>query len=142
MLFILALFTIYLCFCAKTTIFEPSNFSIEKTNLLKAVLPFGIIVHHLSFHAPQSVLYDFRFTGPYIVGLFFFMSGYGLEYQYHKGKIRAYGLFHRLKKLFVPFIIPTALYVCIVFFLEGQTLQQLFKDGLQMGNYCSPILGL
>lgn len=97
MLSTLIILTFYLLLCAKNTDFVPTDFTLDKTNLLKAILPFGIILHHISFNASQSVLYDFRFTGPYIVGLFFFMSGYGLECQYRKGKISFRALPAKLK---------------------------------------------
>ena len=112
MLFILISLCIYLFFCSKITNFIPSYFSIEKTNVLKAILPFGIIVHHISFNFPQNILLnDFHFTGPYIVGIFFFISGYALEFQYNKNKISLNELVRRIKKyLFLLFYLQLYIY--------------------------------
>ena len=52
-------------------------FSKDRTTLLKAVLPWVIILHHLSLRT--NLLGDFNEAGVYVVGLFFFISGYGLE---------------------------------------------------------------
>ena len=138
MVSILIIFTLCLCFCAKNTSFVSTNFTVDKTNLLKAALPFGIILYHLSFDTPQSVLSDFRFTGPYIVGLFFFMSGYGLEYQYHKGKITLKGLPGKLKKLFIPFIIPTISYLTLAVIIEKESIYSIFKRSLLDGQLLLP----
>ena len=52
-------------------------FSKDRTTLLKAVLPWVIILHHLSLKT--NLLGDFNEAGVYVVGLFFYISGYGLE---------------------------------------------------------------
>lgn len=51
----------------------------QKADLLKALFPFVIILGHVSFKYPDSMIRDMRFAGPYVVGIFFFLSGYGLE---------------------------------------------------------------
>lgn len=50
-----------------------------KADMLKALFPFVIIMGHVSFAYPDSLIRDMRFAGPYVVGVFFFLSGYGLE---------------------------------------------------------------
>ena len=114
MIFTFVFFTLYLFYCFKNTTFIPHEFTLNKVNILKAVLPFIIIIHHLSFEVPQTVISDFRFTGSYVVGLFFFMSGYGLEYQYNQHKVQIRKLPYRLKKIFIPFILPTVFYLVLV----------------------------
>lgn len=114
MLFTFVFFTLYLSYCLKNTNFIAHEFTLDKVNILKSVLPFIIIIHHLSFEVSQTIISDFHFTGPYVVGLFFFMSGYGLEYQYNQHKVQIRNLPYRLKKIFIPFILPTVFYLVLV----------------------------
>ena len=114
MISIFIFFTLSLFYCFKSTTFIPYEFTLNKVNILKAVLPFIIIIHHLSFEVSQTIISDFRFTGLYVVGLFFFMSGYGLEYQYNQHKVQIRNLPYRLKKIFIPFILPTVFYLVLV----------------------------
>lgn len=139
MLFILISLCIYLFFCSKITKFIPSYFSIEKTNVLKAILPFGIIVHHISFNFPQNILLnDFHFTGPYIVGIFFFISGYALEFQYNKNKINLNELVRRIKKILIPLILPSIIYLFLITFIEKQTINEILETNFNNGQILLP----
>jgi hypothetical protein len=129
MLSIFIFFTLYLFYCFKSTTFIPYEFTLNKVNILKAVLPFIIIIHHLSFEVPQTIISDFHFTGPYVVGLFFFMSGYGLEYQYNHHKVQIRRLPYRLKKIFVPFILPTLFYIVLVYSFYNKPFHYLATGG-------------
>ena len=42
----------------------------QKADLLKALFPFVIILGHVSFKYPDSIIKDMRFAGPYVVGVF------------------------------------------------------------------------
>lgn len=53
------------------------KFQRQQTSLLKVVLPWVIILHHLTLKT--NMLRDFNEAGVYVVGLFFFISGFGLE---------------------------------------------------------------
>ena len=46
----------------------------QKADLLKALFPFVIILGHVSFKYPDSIIKDMRFAGPYVVGVFFFLN--------------------------------------------------------------------
>ena len=139
MLFILISLCIYLFFCSKITKFIPSYFSIEKTNVLKAILPFGIIVHHISFNFPQNILLnDFHFTGPYIVGIFFFISGYALEFQYNKNKLNLHELVRRIKKILIPLILPSIIYLFLITFIEKQTINEILETNFNNGQILLP----
>ena len=129
MIFTFVFFTLYLFYCFKNTNFIPHEFTLNKVNILKAVLPFIIIIHHLSFEVPQTIISDFRFTGPYVVGLFFFMSGYGLEYQYNQHKVQIRRLPDRLKKIFIPFILPTVFYLVLVYHFYNKPFHYLATGG-------------
>jgi hypothetical protein len=51
-----------------------SLFTKERTYLLKALLPYIIFIYHSHLFD-----WDFKITGPFVVSIFYFMSGYGLE---------------------------------------------------------------
>lgn len=129
MIFTFVFFTLYLFYCFKNTTFIPHEFTLNKVNILKAVLPFIIIIHHLSFEVPQTIISDFRFTGSYVVGLFFCMSGYGLEYQYNQHKVQIRRLPYRLKKIFIPFILPTVFYLVLVYHFYNKPFHYLATGG-------------
>lgn len=129
MLFTFVFFTLYLSYCFKNTNFIPHEFTLDKVNILKSVLPFIIIIHHLSFEVSQTIISDFRFTGSYVVGLFFFMSGYGLEYQYNQHKVQIRRLPYRLKKIFIPFILPTVFYLVLVYHFYNKPFHYLATGG-------------
>ena len=129
MIFTFVFFTLYLSYCFKNTAFIPHEFTLNKVNILKAVLPFIIIIHHLSFEVPQTIISDFRFTGSYVVGLFFFMSGYGLKYQYNQHKVQIRRLPYRLKKIFIPFILPTVFYLVLVYHFYNKPFHYLATGG-------------
>lgn len=95
-----------------------SPFSKDRTTLLKAVLPWVIILHHLSLKT--NLLGDFNEAGVYVVGLFFFISGYGLEKKKVGGannSIRQ--LPKRLSKLLWPLVVPVVLYLFLVICFGG-----------------------
>ena len=56
-----------------------ATFEIEKTNILKAILPLCIVAHHMSY---MPVLLEFRTYGTIINSVFFALSGYGLSKNY------------------------------------------------------------
>ncbi len=74
------------------------------SNLLKAILPFGIIAtHYLPLYG-----YDTLYLGEIIVALFFFMSGYGLSVS--KKKVTMHLFVQRISKLIIPFTISILLF--------------------------------
>ena len=78
-----------------------SLFTKERTYLLKALLPYMIFIHH-------SHLFDdsFHFVGIFVVALFFFISGYGLETKRKNGfVINNVFLIKALKKLIIKFMV-------------------------------------
>lgn len=88
-----------------------SLFTKERTYLLKAFLPYMIFVYHSHLFD-----WDFRFVGPYVVAVFFFMSGYGLETKRIMGGaefINKSFLLSALKKLLTPLIVPIIAYLLI-----------------------------
>lgn len=83
-----------------------------KADMLKALFPFVIIMGHVSFAYPDSLIRDMRFAGPYVVGVFFFLSGYGLECKRVTGGGQRQ-LARRVKRLLRPLILPVAAYLLV-----------------------------
>ena len=90
----------------------------QKANLLKSILPFIIIVHHLA---------NLKFEGIGKIGslgdpamyTFFAMSGYGLVVSYKKNVEYINGFLRRsLPKLFIPYFIALVLFV-VYRYIEG-----------------------
>ena len=104
-------------------------FSKDRTTLLKAVLPWVIILHHLSLRT--NLLGDFNEAGVYVVGLFFFISGYGLEKKKVGGANNSIGqLPKRLSKLLWPLIVPIVLYLVLVICFGGDVVGKI-KNSLR-----------
>lgn len=93
-------------------IFSSSNdktFNIQRSKLLKAILPYGIIVGHIS--AYNTAVFNVAIVGSFIVGVFFFISAYGLECKRQAENIKIGGLWSRIFKLLLPLVVPIILYV-------------------------------
>lgn len=85
---------------------------VEKSNALKAFFPYIIILHHVS-QMTGGVL-DFRWAGPYGVGIFFFISGYGLEYKRSFGLLNLTSYIKRIMRILVPIILPVIIYLILL----------------------------
>ncbi len=106
-----------------------SLFPISTVNLLKAVCAIVIVVHHSSFYLPDSIFASvFRPCGYLPVGIFLFISGFGLVTSlYTKEKYLESFFKRRIPQILVPAIICLLLYlvfikehISLVSFLEGQ----------------------
>ena len=83
---IITLLTLLIIIYNTKIIGNTSLLTLEQTKILKAVLPIAIIIGHISFAHPHTIISDFRYYGDYAVGMFFFISGYGLQYKYTKNR--------------------------------------------------------
>ncbi len=95
-----------------TLIFSSSKdktFNIQRSKLLKAILPYGIILGHIS--AYNINVFNVAIVGSFIVGVFFFISAYGLECKRQAENIKIGGLLSRLFKLLLPLVVPIFLYI-------------------------------
>lgn len=93
-------------------IFSTSNektFNLQRSKLLKAVLPYGVILGHIS--AYNKDVFNIAIVGSFIVGVFFFISAYGLECKRQADNIKIRGLWCRLFKLLLPLVVPIILYI-------------------------------
>lgn len=101
----------------------------SRCDILKAILPFAIVLSHLAFYTHNPIIQNFRYSGPYVVGLFFFISGYGLEYKYYKNGLDFSMFPNRVKKLLTPLIFPIVLYLFLLHWFQYDiitTLQENF----------------
>lgn len=99
----------------------------QKVNLLKALFPFLIIVHHLEKYELPGIGI-FSWIGVWVMYLFFAMSGYGLVVSYRKNKDYIHGFLRRsLPKLFIPYLIAFVLFAIYRCF-TGVNQIELFKS--------------
>lgn len=91
---------------------EKGALTIEKSNVLKAFFPYMIILHHVS--QMMDGIGDFRWAGPYGVGVFFFISGYGLEYKRSYGVLNFKSYVKRIKRVLFPIILPVTVYLILL----------------------------
>lgn len=89
-------------------------FSKDMVTVLKPFLAFGIVFHHL--HGDAVYLHEFERWGPLVVGIFFFISGYGLTYSLNRRLDYLKGFFTNkvLVKLLLPSALAFALSVCLL----------------------------
>lgn len=80
-------------------------FGKEIVTVLKPFLAFGIVFHHL--HGEAIYLLDFERWGPIVVGIFFFISGYGLTYSLYRRHDYMKNFFR--DKILIKLMLPSSL---------------------------------
>lgn len=95
---------------------------------LRGILAVEIVLGHTYGHLENdSLLYFNNRIGVWVVGIFFFLSGYGLSYSFHRKKDYLKGfLVKRVGRILFPFVI-----VCFLnYFLGvcGSLLECMFQD--------------
>ena len=112
----------------KSQDFRP--FDKDKVVVLKPFLALGIVLSHLSSYS--IYLHDFQRWGPLIVGIFFFISGYGLSYSLHYkvGYIRNFFLHRIAKALLLPYMGALLFY----FVLNGNWSDYSFFDHISRSS--------
>jgi len=100
---------------------ESETFTLDKTKLLKAILPFLILIHHL------WIFDDFKQVGIYVVAMFFFISGYGLQCKRDKKQINFHALYISLQKLLIPLIIPSIVYILLLYYYKDYSITQILE---------------
>lgn len=112
----LLLITLLLLFLLVTvTLWKKKSLDIHDFNLqrmlpLRAILALLIVIHHISFVLKEqhlSIISEFGVWGCEVVGVFFFITGYGLMVSFRrKGESYLHGfLAHRMRKLLPPFLL-------------------------------------
>ena len=104
--------------------FQLYEFGLKESNALKGILAVGIVLSHLQTFCfkPHDYPIINQFAVFAQVGVFFFISGYGLVAAYQKkGHEYLHGfLRHRLSKVVFPLVLATAIYIVEknIFFAE------------------------
>ena len=93
------------------------SFSLEKTKLLKALLPFFIILHHCS--SIFGGMSDFK-NGAFILAIFFFISGYGLQVKVESNVFNLKYIIRRIVKLLTPIIIPAVIFALLLYYIDKE----------------------
>ena len=96
---------------------------VKSTTGLKGFLALGIVLHHLSqWVTTGTEFFNFRYLGPYIVSIFFFLSAYGLYIQ-NENKERYLNEFltKRLARVVIPALFVSGIYIIYSIF-NKQTL--------------------
>ena len=109
-IFILLLISLFVYLIPRTDVDYLSN---KSTKSLKGLLALLIIFHHISQKITTGENFsNFEYMGRYIVALFFFLSGYGLYFQYSNNATYMENfLKKRLVRIFIPFFIFIVIYV-------------------------------
>lgn len=104
-----------------------SPYDKPKVNVLKAVLPIIIIIHHIANEGFDGVRY-IGMLGNFAMYLFFAMSGYGLTISYIKNRQYINGFLKKsLTKLFAPYFVALAAFVVYRYF-HGVDQVALFQE--------------
>lgn len=94
---------------------EQDWLSKEETTKLKGIAAILIIFHHVGQNIPiNAISLPLHELGKYVVGIFFFLSGYGLIISLIKNNQYLQGFLQkRLLLIYVPFILINAIDICI-----------------------------
>ena len=109
-IFILLLISLFVYLIPRTDVDYLSN---KSTKSLKGLLALLIIFHHISQKITTGENFsNFEYMGRYIVALFFFLSGYGLYFQYSNNATYMKNFLRkRLVRIFIPFYVFIVIYV-------------------------------
>ena len=109
-IFILLLISLFVYLIPRTDVDYLSN---KSTKSLKGLLALLIIFHHISQKITTGENFsNFEYMGRYIVALFFFLSGYGLYFQFSNNVTYMENFLRkRLVRIFIPFFVFIVIYV-------------------------------
>lgn len=97
------------------------GYSFENTNALKGLLALSIVLCHMTSRVDYELpLFSFTVMGSIGVGLFFFLSGYGLIVSVEKnlGYMNGF-LMRRFTKILIPYFLMMASYLVYSIVFEG-----------------------
>lgn len=108
----------------KWNTYNDDYLSKSQSNSIRGLLAIMIVFHHISQGMDLS-LYGyplFQISGPLIVALFFFYSGYGLLYSYiHKKDYMKNFIVKRIPSIYIPFVSANFLYLMFHICILGTT---------------------
>lgn len=145
-LLLVSLFVILCCSAYKvwrTPRMELLNFDVKRVLPLRGILALLIVAHHLSQHVSYlnlRFIRNFVLWGSIVVGVFFFITGYGLMVSYErKGTAYLKGfLSHRLCKLLPAFMLATFMWLLAMYVFKGispfATIQEMVYGDTPLPN--------
>lgn len=93
----------------------------EDTVLIKAILILGIILHHIYIrYNSLFFLKPFEYLGWLFVGVFFFLSGFGLYTSMKSKKDYLKRMPSKIIKLIIPFLIALVIYIIVYNFMDKE----------------------
>lgn len=94
-----------------------NDIAIEDTSSLKFYLSILILCHHLAIQTNLFGFREFKYWGSILVGVFLFISAYGLIASYEKKQQSYLSNFFskRLLRIYIPFLVATIFYTCLAF---------------------------
>ena len=141
---ILPILLLFLCiFGAKITkplssINSKDYLSLATCKSYRGLFAIVVIFHHLAQRTETGFFFHlFTHIGGSAVAFFFFLSGYGLQKSYitKSDKYREGFLLKRIPTVFIPYIIITAIYWLMYFFLDHiYTLQEIIIQTFIIGR--------
>lgn len=97
------------------TLCEGTIISKKQTDYIKGIAALEIMLGHIGLYVDTPLLFPFRKAGILVVGVFFFLSGYGLTIRCQQDT--SYGksfLVKRVKGIVLPFWIANLVYVVVL----------------------------
>lgn len=102
----------------------------QKMNLLKAILPLIIIIHHIAPYGYNGIQ-TIASLGDIVMYIFFAMSGYGLVTSYLRNNEYLNGFLKKsLTKLFIPYLVAMLLFVVYRYINGIDNIELLKTKGL------------
>ena len=102
----------------------------QKMNLLKAILPLIIIIHHIAPYGYNGIQ-TIASLGDIVMYIFFAMSGYGLVTSYLRNDEYLNGFLKKsLTKLFIPYLVAMLLFVVYRYINGIDNIELLKTKGL------------
>lgn len=119
---------------------DSNSMSLQNSTNLRGLLCVLIFLNHLAgWYEDQGIIfYFFSHIGSFVVGVFFFLSGFGLIKTYN-GEVKTGFLIKRFVKLFIPYWICEFLYaaisVCFSIPIQVEVnLKNILLSAVQMSN--------
>ncbi|MBQ6064334.1 MAG: acyltransferase [Prevotella sp.] len=124
-------------------VIELHDFNVQNTLAIRGLLALLIALHHFSQavdHLNLPIIREFVPLGAVIVGVFFFLTGYGLMISYMKkgNNYLSNFLSHRFLKLLPAFIITNIAYLCILSLISHTN---AFSNIMRLKDGITPLPG-
>ena len=117
--------------------FNPDYISVDTGKSLRGIFALTVMYHHLAQVTTRGALFGgFSHIGYFCVGVFFFLSGFGLEKSYIRSKnYKNKFLRKRITPVLIPYIATMAIYCILLFSLfPTDDAGKLFSDAIEAGN--------